>query len=215
MDEWEEFFNPKIHGLLRSIMDTIDNSGQDILPDRDKVLEIFCRVPPSNIKMVMIAQSPYPSADDACGIPFISKIGRVPKSLGVITREVELEYKTRVRDPNSMILSWISKGAFIINSSPTLGINIPDKHSYLGDHSVVWREFMSHLLPFLTGDPDIPVILMGSVAWELETFTKHSKCVIKTPHPVSRGDKQFIGCGVFSKIDKYFESIGRQSLEWI
>jgi len=38
---------------------------------------------------------------------------------------------------------------------------------------------------YMTNDPEIPVVFMGNMAWELETFTKNSKCILKVPHPVS------------------------------
>ena len=214
MDMWNEFFSSQVRSLLRSITHTIDNSGQDILPQRDEVLEIFCRISPKNVKVIIIAQGPYPSAMDACGIPFVSKSRRVPTSLENIKYEIERQYKTCIGNPNEMILSWIhDEGVFLLNNSPTLGINLPSHHIYLRDHSVVWREFMSYLLPFLTKDPDIPIILMGNVAWELETFIR-SKCILKVPHPVSRGDKSFIGCGVFENVNNYLRSLGKAEIVW-
>src|ERR1700730_1737250 len=206
---WKTFFTSDEMELLKSVMSTIDNSGQDILPPRNEVLDIFRKIYPQDIKVIIVGQSPYPSVEDVCGIPFISRTRSTPDSLKNIQKEIQRQYNIWVRNPNDMILSWIDKGVFLINNSLTLGINLPKHHQYLGNHSIIWREFMSHLLVFLTKDPTIPVVLMGDIAWELDTFVKNSNCVLKVPHPTSRGTKTFKGCGVFEKINKFLVSTGK------
>jgi len=216
---WNDFFTKERIDLLNSIFDTIDTSGQNILPDRVDVLEIFGRamiLENYRPRTVIIGQSPYPSADDACGVPFVSKSRRCPKSLEMLKLEIEMEYGRTIADANAMVLSWVKdEMVFIMNKSPTMGIGLPRDISYLEDHSVLWGEFMDDLIRFLTRDKQIPVILMGKMAWELEAVVKKSECVIKVPHPVSRGDKKFVGCGVFTDVNKYLESVGRSQIRWI
>lgn len=168
-------------------------SNQNIQPQKDEILQMFIMISPNKIKMVIVGQSPYPD-DNACGIPFLSKKNIIPKSLENIKREIELEYDVNISNPNRMILSWIDQGVFLINCSLTIGVT---GENYLRDHSILWKEFIVNLIQFV-GRIDIPILLFGKEAWNLEEYIK-SKMVLKVPHPVSRGNKEFVGCNVFSR----------------
>jgi uracil-DNA glycosylase len=193
---WRDFLEKDSNlELLNSILDTIDNSGQKIQPDKVDVLKIFRMLAPDDIKVVIVAQSPYETSD-AGGIPFVSKRGNIPKTLEVLKNEVENIYGCRIYDPNKMIYRWIKQGVFLLNSSLTIGV---DDHipRYLRDHFDLWHEFIAKVLEYIC-TKDIPVILMGSVAWKYAVHIASSP--IKTPHPVSRGDKKFSGEESFAKI---------------
>jgi|SRR3979490_1793084 len=208
-DCWKDFLCDENVNLLDSITKYIDESQQKIRPNKDEVLEIFTLINPKEIRAIIIGQSPYPN-DDACGIPFVSANNNVPASLQNIVYEIEIEYgKCNIKDPNDMIRNWILQGVFIINTSPTIGISGKE---YLRDHSIIWKEFMIKLLEYITKDT-IPVLLFGKDAWSFEENIK-SKCILKVPHPVSRGDRKFLGCMVFTDTNKYLKSISSTEITW-
>jgi uracil-DNA glycosylase len=209
LPKWKSFFRNN-SSLLEDILDTIDRSGQNIRPDRSDVLGIYRLLSPQKIRVIIMGQSPYPD-DNACGIPFVSKKGLIPKTLSILKEEIALEYGIQVHDPNDMVESWVSQGVFIVNSSPTIGIG-KDK-PYMYDHSILWREFMMKLVEFIS-KKEVPVLLLGKDAWEFEQSSS-SECIIKVPHPVSRGDKKFVGCMLFSKTNEYLETRGLSTISWV
>lgn len=207
MDQWSDFFDDDTINLLNSIVENIDRSGQDIRPQRDEVLEIFALIAPKKIKAIIIGQSPYPN-DEACGIPFVSKSDNVTMSLKILKKEIEMEYGS-VKDPNRMVKSWVEQGVFIINSSPTIGL---DGKEYLRDHSIIWREFLIKLMRYI-GKETIPILLFGKDAWSFEDHV-NSACVLKVPHPVSRGENKFLGCMVFTNTNKFLRGMSLGEVMW-
>lgn len=208
-DHWKEFFDEENVNLLDSIITCIDDSGQDIMPMRDEVLRMFTLMKPVDIRVVIVGQSPYPNSD-ACGIPFVSAKGNVTASLGNMKKEISMEFgKPYIKDPNSMVENWTKQGVFMINASLTIGLS---GEEYLRDHSVVWREFIIKLLEYI-GKENIPFLLFGKDAWGFEENIR-SGCILKVPHPVSRGDKKFLGCMVFTNANKFLRSIGSREITW-
>lgn len=208
--EWTDFFNKENLDFINSIFSTIDNSGQVIKPNRKDVLQMLVLLPPNKIRVVIVGQSPYPD-DNACGIPFVSRRGATPATLKVLMEELQSEHKKpSVGNPSNIIRYWVSQGVFIVNASPTTGISGP---KYLQDHSVIWKEFMMRLFKYI-GRDHLPVILMGKDAWSFRDSFPINSHIIETPHPVTRGNVKFQGCGCFREVNELFKAIGEPLIKW-
>jgi len=203
MSSWDVFISAH-ESCLESIMDTIDSSGQIYLPERSEIFKMFKVMKPEEIQVVIIGQSPYSNAMDACGIPFLSKTRRCTESLKALMKEAGAKNYTGI-SANQAIVKWINQGVFLLNASMTIGI----KGDVL-DHSVLWKEFTSSFVEYITVTrKDIPIVLMGKDAAELEIFAR-TPHVIKVPHPVARNNS-FRDCQVFNKLD---EVLGKK-FEWV
>ena len=165
---------------------------------------MFKIMKPEEVNVVIVAQSPYNNAMDACGIPFLSKTVRCTESLKALMREAGARNYNGML-ANQAIVKWINQGIFLLNVSMTIGI----KGDVL-DHSVLWKEFTSSFIEYITTiRKNIPVVFMGKDASELESFAKTSN-IIKVPHPVARNDS-FNNCQVFNKLDNV---LGKK-FEWV
>ena len=203
MSSWDEFISAN-ESCLESIIDTLDSSGQIYLPNRSEIFKMFKIMKPEDVNVVIIGQSPYNNSADACGIPFLSKTVRCTESLKALMREAGARNYNGI-SANQTIVKWINQGVFLLNVSMTIGI----KGDVL-DHSVLWKEFTSSFVEYITTiRKNIPVVLMGKDASELENSAKTSN-VIKVPHPVARNDS-FNNCQVFNKLNKV---LGKK-FEWI
>lgn len=200
---WKKFFR-RNKNIIDDIIKTLDNysakSQNMYYPDKELIFDIFHRLSPKKIKVIMVGQSPYPN-ENACGIPFVTSSGETTKTLENLHKELKLEYPDlhlRSQDMNTLITkSWIRQGVFLLNMSMTIGKTTNVKENYLEDHSVIWEEFIRNVVSYITRDKNIPVILMGSASWVID-----NRFSIKVPHPVSRNNN-FIGCGVFLKCNSY------------
>lgn len=188
---WKKFFK-KFKYIVDDISETLSNQDGKIYPPMEDMFDMFSMLSPKDIKVVIVGQSPYPSKD-ACGIPFVTSSGKVTKSLENIRKELMLEYPylNISSDINGIIRSWVKQGVFLLNMSLTTGTETED-------HSVMWEEFIREVIKYIT-KRDIPVILMGSVAWAIDT--KHP---IRVPHPVAR-DGKFLGCNVFLQCNELLD----------
>lgn len=193
MSSWDEFISAN-EPCLESIIDTLDSSGQVYLPERSEIFKMFKIMKPEEVHVVIIGQSPYSNPADASGIPFLSKTGRCTESLKALMREAGAKNYNGML-ANQAIVGWMNQGVFLLNVSMTVGI----KGDVL-DHSVLWKEFTSSFVEYITTmKKNIPVVLMGKDASELESSAKTSN-VIKVPHPVARNGG-FNNCQVFNKLD--------------
>jgi len=180
-----------------------------VIPKKCKIFETFRMLRPRDVKVVMVAQSPYPGycpvtgLPYACGPAFLPGPGCIttPATLKNIVSELRRDMSTtRSASPRDMLLDWIEQGVLLINSSLTLGKGCP---RYLEDHSVLWEEVMRDILNTICTLTNPVFVFVGKEAWKLETSV--SERVIKVLHPVASNYtkvKSWNGSSVFSSISK-------------
>jgi uracil-DNA glycosylase len=223
---WKEFFE-QTNDLLASIFETLEtlepvnnpgkpplsggSGSQGFRPSKQDVMRIFKVVRPENVRAVIVGQSPYPNYH-ACGIPFMSSVNGVPKTLEVIVQELKKEYNVSWEmQPNETIVQWIEQGVFILNIALTVPID-PEAI----DHLVLWEEFSRKVIRYITTiNQNVPVLLFGKDAWRLENDVCSPSVAFKVPHPVSRTPDTFIGCNVFKKANNFLMNKKLTPIMWV
>lgn len=214
---WKEFFE-QTNDLLASIFETLEPvtqreglGSQGFRPSKQDVMRIFKIVRPENVRAVIVGQSPYPNYH-ACGIPFMSSVNGVPKTLEVIVQELKKEYNVSWEmQPNETIVQWIEQGVFILNIALTVPID-PEAI----DHLVLWEEFSRKVIRYITTiNQNVPVLLFGKDAWRLENDVCSPSVAFKVPHPVSRTPDTFIGCNVFKKANNFLMNKKLTPIMWV
>ena len=178
------------------------------VPTKCKIFEAFRTLRPCEVKVVMVAQSPYPGqcpstgSPYACGIAFMPghECVTTPVTLKNVVSEVCRDLsKTVTRSPKQMLSDWIRQGVLLLNSSLTLGKGCP---KYLEDHSVMWEEVMRDILNKIYDVCDPVFVLIGKQSFQFETCR-----VIKVSHPIAShyktasGVVDWSGSSVFSSIN--------------
>jgi uracil-DNA glycosylase len=94
---WKDFFQkeqstPYFQQLITSIEEEYHNHS--ILPEKKAIFNAFQFCDPSNIKVVIIGQDPYPTKGHAHGLSFSVQphVHPLPKSLHNIFKELTKEY---------------------------------------------------------------------------------------------------------------------------
>jgi uracil DNA glycosylase len=193
------------------------------LPRLGRVLDMFRMIMPYDVRVVIIAQSPYPGCCPSTGIPyacgpaFLPSKGcaTTPMTLRNIILEICRDLSTnRTKQPQEMLLDWINQGVMLLNSSLTLGTNCP---KYLEDHTIMWQEIMQDLVYTICKKVDPVFVLVGKDAWKLESSVSQSTRVIKVSHPVARKETStpWYGSGVFSRVSKMMVERGEMPIRWI
>lgn len=169
---------------------------------------MFRLMRPDQIRVVIMAQDPYPTRCPVNGVPYAYGIAfyrhpraaTIPKTLQVLAQEAARVHGSAGGDHDSMLALWMAQGVFLTNSALTTAHGLP---SYLCDHGVMWEYVMRSFLSYVFHvNPRIVFVFMGSKAWKLESALPVSRSIsIKVPHPVSRGN-EFIGCDVFAKVNE-------------
>lgn len=203
---WEGFFRSN-WALIDDILSTLHDSPYNFAPKNVDVFRMLYEMQPKDIHVIIVGQSPYTDGN-ACGIPFVSKNGKVTKTLQNIAKELSRQYHYANNvDINDVVMGWINEGVFMLNMAFTIGIpptGMKQCDEYVLNHDVLWEEFVRKLVRYIAKKKrqKIPIILLGAVAWGLEDELMSSYVVIKAPFPTR---DEFIGSGIFDKCDKLVE----------
>ena len=208
---------------MLEVLNIITNFSEKyrIVPDRNDIFNMFRMLPPGKVRVVMVAQSPYPGRCPATQVPYACGPALLP-SAGCATTPAtlksvmsELHRDTRKpssKSPRETLLCWIEQGVLLLNSSLTLGRDCP---RYLEDHSVAWEEVMRMVLSFISEHTSPIFVLIGKDAWKLETSVGTER-VIKVSHPVARAETStpWAGSGVFSAVSHMMVENGDLPIKW-
>lgn len=206
---------------MQLVLEDITNFGYDIVPGRKDIFNMFRMLGPDQVRVVIVAQSPYPGrcpatgVQYACGPAFLPAPGctTTPATLRQVVSEVCRDMSKKARKaPIDMVFSWIEQGVLLLNSSLTLGKGCP---KYLEDHSILWEEVMRDIMCTVSRKIDPIFVLVGKDAWKFETSVA-GQCV-KVSHPVAKKETStpWIGSCVFSEINDMLIAKGELPIRWV
>lgn len=205
--EWLPFFTNSDIGFnvrFRKIFGKAYQAKMKPAPMPHEVLTVFSMAP-SAIKVVIVAQDPYPGWDRendrpiACGRCFATMAKEVPGSLKRIQSSIMDVYgKIKIVDkehPNSL-KGWIDQGVFLLNNTPMFFISgSSDETVMSGDAKstakMLWQGITELICKhILDVNKDCRFILMGTETHYLRRFVNRS---IAVNHPSPRSDLEFTG----------------------
>lgn len=187
-----------------------NNLGYRFTPKYIDVFNGIINCPPTDVKVMIIGQDPYPQPNVADGIAFsCSKTGKEQPSLTQIFDKVEKLYPEGYdRDPN--LLRWCKQGVVMINSALTCRVN------EVGSHYHIWKEFMVFFLGYMNKlHPDCITVLMGKKARNLQEYIPNHK-VIKVSHPASAvyNGGNWDDKDLFRTVNKMLVDIAKEPINW-
>lgn len=197
--EWRKFVLES--DRMCQVLQDIDKWPYTICPCKPDIFNAFRMLYPHEVRVVMVAQSPYhgycPATQIpyACGPAFVPAPGcaTTPATLSSVMLEVS---KSMSKPPRDVLFSWIEQGILLLNASLTVGKNCP---KYLEDHSVLWEEVMRDILSRVSSEFNPIFVLIGKDAWKFESCVQ---TVIKVSHPDAKKDTftPWKGSCVFSDV---------------
>jgi len=200
---------------LKPMLDSIEHkvlAENQVTPDLNQVMRAF-DINPTNIKVVVLGQDPYPTKGDAIGLAFAMKPeSKMPRSLVNIVKE--LSDDLGVGDKNQADLSkWTDQGVLLLNRTLTTQIGNAGAHSKIG-----WEQFTREALIALAKRNKLVFILWGSPAIALgrEVAQISLNCrLIESPHPSPLSAyRGFFGSKPFRKTNQELISLGLEPIDW-
>jgi uracil-DNA glycosylase len=219
---WKDFFQkeqstPYFQQLISSIEEEYLNHS--ILPEKKAVFNAFQHCDPSNIKVVIIGQDPYPTKGHAHGLSFSVQphVHPLPKSLHNIFKELTKEYP-HYWFYNGNLAHWAEQGVFLLNTLLTVREGQPLSHKKIG-----WELFTSNVISYLSNRTKNCVFLLwGKEAHKFERLIADDQhLILKTSHPsplgFTKSGKEFISfqnSGQFQQTNNYLIKNGRDEIKW-
>lgn len=174
-----------------------ERSKHVILPERDSIFNAL-RMHPSEVRVVVVGQDPYPTPGHATGYAFASPkgMGRLPASLRNIFRE--LKFDLGVESPDPSLNTWHSQGVLLLNRILTVREGEPLSHERLG-----W-EIITERIIRRTAENGAVGLLWGKQARVFEPLF-HGRVVSGVhPSPLS-AHRGFFGSKPFSRVNELLE----------
>ena len=213
MTSFRDQLHPGWRDLLKGSLDLLDQIELELkessfLPQHQDVMKCLS-FNPSEAKVLILGQDPYPSAIDAMGLAFSTarRDGKLPASLKNIYRELVDDLD--IPHPTSGDLSpWCKQGVVLLNRTLTCAEGESNSHRNLG-----WREFTDQVVSVLA-QQGVVAILWGANAQEVEHHFPKSDCISSVhPSPLS-AYRGFFGSKPFSRANQVLVGKGRQPIDW-
>lgn len=206
-----EFSEPYFHTLKKFLEQ--ERKQHSVFPSESQVFEAFRLTPFSKTKIVLIGQDPYHGFGQAHGLSFSVKKGiDLPPSL----KNIEKELKRDLKIPpfqHGCLEEWAKQGVLLLNAVLTVREKEPNSHQKKG-----WEQFTNAVIEKII-EKDSPVIflLLGKKAQEKVSLIKNRQTkhlFFEAAHPSPFSAHLFLGCGIFSNVNKVLESLGEQPIDW-
>ena len=214
-----------------SIIPTLNK--ERFLPKFEDIFSVFKLIKPSEVKVVLLGQDPYPNEGDAHGLSFSVQKGRaLPASLKIIYEELTMEYNinpSKISTTSGNLEEWVNEGVLLLNTVLTVKPHEPDSHAKLG-----WENFTLEVLKYLAYNTDAAFLLLGQKAQktfsviesEYKEKQQHQKktkakirlgdlCIIKAAHPSPMARRYgFLGSNCFRNINTELIKRGILPIRW-
>ena len=214
-ESWKEVLQPEFDKpyfeLLTSFVRREYQTKQCFPPAR-LIFNAFDSCPFNRVRVVIIGQDPYHDVGQAHGLCFSVNDGvAIPPSLENIYKELNRDLGKPI--PTSGNLThWAQQGVLLLNATLTVEAHRAGSHQNKG-----WEELTDAAIQALnTRREHIVYMLWGAYAQRKGQFIDRRKNLVLTaPHPSPLSAyRGFIGCGHFSKANKYLMQNGEQPINW-
>lgn len=153
----------------------------NIVPERNLIMLPFEKLPPEEVKVILLFQDPYVKPGVATGIPCANKKGtEMSPTLKILKSSIEdLRIPNYFYNFDPTLETWIKQGVLILNTAFTA-------EAYkTGSHIQLWRKFVSHLLMKLSEkNTGIVYVLFGENAKTFRPYIKERyNYVFEERHP--------------------------------
>lgn len=192
-------------------------SDETILPTSDCIMRCFEFFPPSETRVVILGQDPYPTNPD--GLAFSKSscmdMATIPASLRTIVQELQRDdsVKKPLAVTSGDLRVWARQHVLLLNV--TLTVRQGQSASHEGTSG--WDRFTDKCVQLVSNEsPACAFLLFGKTASAKRTLVnagKHGIYFAAHPSPHNKG-AGFIGSNVFSNANLFLKSRGVSEIEW-
>lgn len=212
----------ELRDISRIVSKREKKEEKECIPCRAEIFKAFHLTKLHKVKVVFIAQDPYPGMltngkSIATGLSFSvrkSKSGKIPQTAQNIIKEL-INSIDGFKLPKYFELDkWAEQGVLMLNQSLVTMPGEPDSFQK------IWMGFIKQVIEAIDAlNPNCIYVLMGNRAIALEKFIGRNCVALKTAHPSARasGAKKypaFQGSDIFLKINKELVKQKRKPIKW-
>lgn len=186
-----------------------DLSAETYVPAPEDVFNCFSYFEPSETKVVIIGQDPYPNPKVTQGLSFSTKQKAIPQSLQKIFKEIE--NTLQISNISANLEPWAVQNVLLLNKTLTV---VPFKSN---SHKLLWQGFCENIIQELSNSyENIVFMLWGNSAISLKKYINQEKHLILEsghPSPLNRLNN-FLGNNHFALANAYLKSKDKIQIIW-
>ena len=201
---WKELLESEKHHFLK-VQKFLN--GREFIPSQENIFRALS-INPSNIRVLILGQDPYPNPAHAMGLSFSvpASVTALPASLRNIFNELESDLG--VVNTSGDLSTWSEQGVLLLNRILTT-----DPTSSLAHAGNGWEEITKRIVEIAVEQNAIAV-LWGNKAQELaHHFPEGSVLASAHPSPLS-SYRGFFGSKPFSKVNALLMERGEDPIDW-
>jgi uracil-DNA glycosylase len=239
-EKHQSLMNPEWYALLQDILGSEDmanvykhlaeerETGKELYPEQESIWKAFSYFKPSDLKVVILGQDPYPTPGVANGLAFaVGKPNYVPPSLQNINTVLAQEFGDDPKRSKAVAKKdyqdcWgehhAKQGVLLLNRALTV------ERGKAGIHLKIWEPVISAILNKIVENyPSTIFLLWGSPA--MKTFDELSESdpqySVRTTHPSPFSWKTssskavaFDGSNCFSQVNEKLTKLEKTPINW-
>ena len=213
--------------LEQNLQDVLDLDPLLVRPEPKNFFKALKLTPVSSVKIIILGQDPYHSAELAQGLAFSipasipTNSREFPSSLRNISKALAIEGFGCL--PNGDLHHWASQGVLLLNTALSVQLGRAGSHTSLG-----WKTLIDRLISVLaTKKPNLVWMLWGGHAQSKLPLIESgvNQLVLQSSHPSGLGvyktDKPFLepgalaSCGHFSKSNDWLINHSMPPIQWV
>ena len=203
--EWQ-----KVLAHYRPLVTKIDSliNKDDVTPAYESIFAAY-QLQPSEIKVAIFGQDPYPTPGHAHGLAFsVSPHTQpLPASLKNIFKELESDCGVKVAS-NGDLHRWANQGVFLLNQILTTKPKQSLAHEDFG-----WQEFTAATAKLVGGSGAIGIFWGAKAQQFAKYFDPDLSISSAHPSPLS-AYRGFFGSAPFSQANTMLRAQGRSEINW-
>lgn len=184
-------------------------AGQDILPPAHQVFAALERVQPSDCRVVILGQDPYPTPGHAHGLAFSAEADTAPYPKSLLNIFKEMDADLGAHPPLPDLHHWADQGVLLLNTALTVLPHQAGSHAKLG-----WSSLTKQVVARLDDAPRA-WLLWGKHAqgFGRDLGPHHLKIETAHPSPLS-AYRGFFGSRPFSSVNQWLMDQGQEPINW-
>ena len=192
------------------IQDRLQIETRPVLPPAPQIFAALEACPPTQVRVVILGQDPYPTPGHAHGLAFsvAPDVAPLPRSLNNIFKEMQSDLGKTPRTGD--LRFWAQQGVLLLNTALTVPAGTPGGHAKLG-----WTALTRDVLTELSSRPRA-FVFWGRPAQSFRPLvTGSAHLIVETAHPSPlSANKGFFGSRPFSRVNDWLKAEGQTPINW-
>ena len=199
--------------LHLDIFDKIIDTIKDSVPPKSKLLIPFSYFKLNQLKIVILAEEPYPNPELSTGLAFSvdKSVIKIPQSINNMFKEINQEYNYKYNFEHGDLTKWASREKILLlNSSFT---TIKDK-TKINVHHKIWEQYTDIIIQEISNNTkNVCFVLFGKNSQKKKILIDTSKhFIVESIHPSPQiAHSGFFNTNIFKKIEIYVGKIDWQN----